>query len=349
MIIQCATPAHDPNDFEIGRRHDLEEVNIIKTDGTLNENAGKYKGMERYAGRKQLVEDLKKKGYSPVGIRLDSGDLAYLSIQAARMLDAAGFPDTKIVLSNQMDELVIWQIITQIKEESKRYDVDPNALIKRLAYGVGTRMITSSIDPALDGVYKLVAIQEKDEWIPAMKISENPEKTLNPGHKHVWRLYDKRNKAIADVMSLPEEDLCAHEQIELHHPTEPSKYRTLSTKELSKIEPLPVSIISNGKIDYEKMKELGKKRGRLRSELDLLDSELKLIEQGVLKGDPKRVKNRIEEIDKELKEAVKGYANIDLAKTKKRQKDIAEEEKTQEAEKAGQNAKKSKSRGRRRY
>jgi len=198
----------------------------------------------------KVFEKLKKDGHKPVGIRLDSGDLAYLSIQAARMLNAAGFNDTKIVLSNQMDELVIWQIITQIRGEAKRYEVEPDNLINRLAYGVGTRMITSSIDPALDGVYKLVAIHDKNKWVPAIKISENPEKTLNPGKKHVWRLYDQRNKAIADVMSLPDENLCEHEKILLRHPNDSSKFRSFNTAELSKIESLPVEIIRDGQIVY---------------------------------------------------------------------------------------------------
>jgi nicotinate phosphoribosyltransferase len=199
----------------------------------------------------KVFESLKKKGYQPVGIRLDSGDLAYLSIQAARMLDSAGFPDTKIVLSNQMDELVIWQIITQIRDEAEKYNVDHEKLIKRLAYGVGTRMITSSIDPALDGVYKLVALQENSEWIPAIKISENPEKTLNPGHKHVYRLYDQREKAIADVMSLPGEDLRSQKTLHLHHPNDPSKFRTIKKKDLAKIESLPVDVIKDGEITYQ--------------------------------------------------------------------------------------------------
>lgn len=91
----------------------------------------------------RVFQELRAKGFKPVGIRLDSGDLAYLSIQAARMLDAAGFPDTIIVLSNDLDELVIWQITTQIQAEAPRYGVDADALLKRLGYGVGTRLITS--------------------------------------------------------------------------------------------------------------------------------------------------------------------------------------------------------------
>jgi len=91
----------------------------------------------------KVFEELRRKGHEPVGIRLDSGDLAHLSIQAAKMLNQAGFPDALIVLSNQLDELVIWQAITQIEAEAARYGVDPDHLIGRLVYGVGTRLITS--------------------------------------------------------------------------------------------------------------------------------------------------------------------------------------------------------------
>jgi nicotinate phosphoribosyltransferase len=103
-----------------------------------------------------VFEELRRRGHRPVGIRLDSGDLAYLAIQSARLLDTAGFPDSSIVLSGDLDELVIWQILTQIIAEAPRYAVDADALIARLVYGVGTRLITSHGDPALGGVYKLV-------------------------------------------------------------------------------------------------------------------------------------------------------------------------------------------------
>ena len=119
----------------------------------------------------RVFEDLKRKGHQPVGIRLDSGDLAHLSIKAAKMLNDAGFPEVSIVLSNDLDELVIWQIVTQIQEEAERYGVDPDSLIKRLVYGVGTKLITSGGDAALDGVYKLVAIQQDGE-LSLIHISE---------------------------------------------------------------------------------------------------------------------------------------------------------------------------------
>src|SRR5919202_915671 len=168
----------------------------------------------------RVFEELRRKGHEPVGIRLDSGDLAYLSIQAAKMLDAAGFPNTSIVLSNDLDELVIWQIITQIQQEAPRYGVDAERLIGRLVYGVGTRLVTSWGEPALGGVYKLVAVCDRGEWLPAIKISESATKTPNPGHKQVWRIYDSRGNATADLLSLDDEDPREMSRIVLHHPSD---------------------------------------------------------------------------------------------------------------------------------
>ena len=199
----------------------------------------------------KVFEELKAKGHKPIGIRLDSGDLAYLSIQAAKILDDAGFKDAHIVLSNQLDELLIWQIITQIREEAGRYGVDAENLIDRLSYGVGTRMITSAGDPALDGVYKLVAVDDGKTWNPAMKISESPIKTLNPGKKRVWRLYDLREKAIADMVALDDEEPEKEQEIHLHHPFDPTKSRTLSASQLSKVEPLLEDILIDGKLVYD--------------------------------------------------------------------------------------------------
>jgi nicotinate phosphoribosyltransferase len=199
-----------------------------------------------------VFEELRRKGHRPVGIRLDSGDLAYLSIQAARMLDQAGFPDTSIVLSNQLDELTLLQIIAQIVEEAPRYGLDADHLIGRLVYGVGTRLITSAGDSALDGVYKLVAVQdENSQWLPAIKISETPEKTLNPGQKQVWRLYDQREKAIADLIGTAEEDPQKQERLILHHPTQDSKQRSLDTTQLSEIESLLITVLQEGQQVYD--------------------------------------------------------------------------------------------------
>lgn len=199
----------------------------------------------------RVFEELKRKGHKPIGVRLDSGDLAYLSIQAAKMLDEAGFADTSIVLSNQLDELVIWQITSQIRDEAPRYGVDPDSVIQRLVYGVGTNLITSQGDPALDGVYKLVSIHHEGEWVPAIKISETPAKTLNPGYKTVWRLYDQRGLATADLLCLNGEDPRALEWITLRHPTDHTKFRSLRRNEITHIETLLVEVLREGKLIYE--------------------------------------------------------------------------------------------------
>ena len=199
----------------------------------------------------KVFEELKRKGHKPVGIRLDSGDLAYLAVMAAKMLDEAGFQDTRIVLSNQLDELVVWQILTQIDHEASHYGVDANALIRRLIYGVGTRLISSHGYSALDGVYKLVAVRRDSKWQPAIKLSENIAKVPNPGHKRVWRVYDRRGKATADVLSLDDEVIRPREELLLHHPVEQDVCRTLKTGEVSAAELLLEDIMLDGKVVYD--------------------------------------------------------------------------------------------------
>ncbi|MGH7889395.1 MAG: nicotinate phosphoribosyltransferase [Thermodesulfobacteriota bacterium] len=224
----------------------------------------------------RVFEELRRRGHKPVGIRLDSGDLAHLSILASKMLDEAGFPDVSIVLSNDLDELVVWQIITQIMEEAPRYSVDADRLIKRLVYGVGTRLITSWGESALGGVYKLVAVYNQSRWIPAIKISESLGKTPNPGQKRVWRLYDKRGRASADLISLEEEDLREPGLIVLRHQWDHTKYRVLNQLDVTEIEPLLVEVLRDGKLVYnlptiEEMRQLRK------SDLDRLDAGVKRI------------------------------------------------------------------------
>ncbi len=223
-----------------------------------------------------VFEELRRKGHEPVGIRLDSGDLAFLSIQAARMLNEAGFPKTSIVLSNNLDELVIWQILTQIQEEAPRYGVDADDLISRLVYGVGTRLIVSAGDPALDGVYKLVAVYDGGQWLPAIKISESPDKTPNPGHKCVWRVYDLRGKATADLLSLDDEDPNSTERLLLRHPSEATKFRYLNRREISAIEPLLVDYLREGKLvaDLPPIEVL---RERRRTDVEKLDAGVRRL------------------------------------------------------------------------
>ncbi len=224
----------------------------------------------------KVFEVLRRKGHKPVGIRLDSGDLAYLSIHAAKMLNDAGFPDTSIVLSNQLDELVIWQILAQIEHEAPRYGVDPDELANRLIYGVGTNLITSSGDPALDGVYKLVAVQQNNNWVPAIKVSENPIKIPNPGHKHVWRVYDERGIATADLLSMEDENFQEHDEIILHHPYEHQSFRVLNKETISEIEPLLVDIMIDGEILYD-WPTIDEMREARKNDLERLDTGVKRI------------------------------------------------------------------------
>lgn len=210
----------------------------------------------------KVFERLRRKGHQPIGVRLDSGDLAYLSIHASRMLDAAGFQDVSIVLSNQLDELTIWQIQTQIIEEAPRYGQDPDHIMGRLVYGVGTQLITSGGDPALGGVYKLVAIQDKGEWRPAIKLSESRAKVPNPGQKAVWRIYDAQGDSIADLVTMIDEEPSTMDSIELHHPVEHGIHRILKRDEISRIEPLlvPIWIAGQGRTATPSLDDIRRRR-----------------------------------------------------------------------------------------
>lgn len=224
----------------------------------------------------KVFEKMKKKGQKPVAIRLDSGDLAYLSIQAAKMLNSAGFDDVGIVLSNELDELNIWQIITQISEEAPKNGIDADNLISRLTYGVGTRLITSAGDASLGGVYKLVAVENNGNWKPAIKISESNEKIPNPGNKKVWRIYNSRNRATADFLTLNDEDPTKDEKIVLHHPYDQNKFRTISKDQISEIEDLLVDILQDGKLVYE-FPSIEKLREKRKDDLSKLDTGVKRL------------------------------------------------------------------------
>jgi nicotinate phosphoribosyltransferase len=218
----------------------------------------------------KVFEELRRKGHRPAGIRLDSGDQAYLSIQAAKLLNEAGFEECAIVLSSDLDELVIWQILTQIQHEAPRYGVDADKLIKRLVYGVGTRLITSWGEPALGGVYKLVAVKKDGDWNSAIKISESPSKTPTPGAKRAWRIYDQRNKATADLLTLEDEVLDANAPLVLRHPGDHTKLRTLQPSQISRIQPLHAEIVRQGEVVCE-LPPLEELRRRRAEDVEALD------------------------------------------------------------------------------
>jgi len=224
----------------------------------------------------KVFEELKRKGHEPLGIRLDSGDLAHLSVQAARMLSQAGFPKAQIVLSNQLDEFTLWQILSQIGQEAPQYGLEPDDVIERLVYGVGTRLITSEGCPALDGVYKLVGVQARGEWIPAIKVSETPAKVPNPGDKRAWRIYDRRGKATADLLGTAEEDPRRMKPLRLQHPSEQETYRILDPKEISHIEALFCDILRDGRqvYDFPSIEQIRELR---RKDLDRLDTGVRRL------------------------------------------------------------------------
>lgn len=148
---------------------------------------------------------LKPLGARPKGIRIDSGDLTYLSKEARKMLDAAGYPDCKIVASNSLDEY----IISDLLDQGAKID----------SFGVGERLITAKSDPVFGGVYKLVALEKDGNIVPKIKISENIGKITTPGFKQVWRLYDRTNgKAIADVITLFDEVIDDTKEYEIFDP-----------------------------------------------------------------------------------------------------------------------------------
>lgn len=139
-------------------------------------------------------EVLKPMGKRPKGIRIDSGDITYLTKECRKMLDKAGYEDCKITVSNSLDEYIIKDVISQ------------GAVID--SFGVGERLITSKAEAVFGGVYKLVAIEKDGEIIPKIKLSENEAKTTNPGFKIPWRLFDKETgNAIADILTLNNENI----------------------------------------------------------------------------------------------------------------------------------------------
>ncbi len=193
-------------------------------------------------------ERLRRAGHAPVGIRLDSGDLAYLAVRAAAELDRAGFGDCAIVLSSQLDELAVWQITAQIADEAARSGRDADAVIRRLVFGVGSRLATSDGDPSLDGVFKLVAVDDGGVWRPAIKRSDSPAKVLNPGRKRLWRVYDDRGRATADVLTRPDEALDAGTDLVLHHHASPDVSRVLPAGSWRDADELLTTAVDRGAI-----------------------------------------------------------------------------------------------------
>jgi nicotinate phosphoribosyltransferase len=223
-----------------------------------------------------VFEELRARGHEPLGIRLDSGDLAHLAVRSARMLDDAGFPDVAIVLSSDLDELAMWQIQEQISQEAPVYGVHPDAVKARLMYGVGTRLVSSHGHPALDGVYKLVAVEDSGGWAPALKISENREKMPIPGDKRLWRIYDHRGLATADLVSAGDEAVAPGEAWILHHPHRSNVTRHLQPDDVHEVEEILVPAFDEGR-RLDDAPGLGAARRRRVGDLERLDVGVKRL------------------------------------------------------------------------
>lgn len=206
-------------------------------------------------------EELVPKGIRPKGIRIDSGDIAYLSKQARVMLDEAGFSDAVIMASNSLDEWTIESILSQ----GAKLD----------SFGVGERLITSKSSPVFGGVYKLVAYEEDDKIVPTIKISENVAKITTPGFKSIYRIYDKDTmKAEADVVTLHQEKLEELDELEIFHPIytwKRKKFTNFVAKNLM------VKVFDKGKLVYD-IPTLDEIRDHVQDELKSLWDEVKRLE-----------------------------------------------------------------------
>lgn len=187
----------------------------------------------------QVFTELRDAGKLPArhGIRLDSGDLAYLSKKARQMLDAAGFPDAGICASSDLDE----NLINSLK--------DQGACIN--SWGVGTNLITSKDCPAFGGVYKLAAVKRGDKFLPKIKLSENPVKITNPGNKTVWRIYDKETGKIrADLIAMAHEEYDEDAPLMIFDPVDTWKKTYLQPGTYT-LREIMVPVFLDGKCVYE--------------------------------------------------------------------------------------------------
>lgn len=199
------------------------------------------------------------KGYRPKAVRLDSGDLAYLSKKVRKILDENGFEDCKICVSNSLDE----NLITSLLDQGAKID----------SFGVGENLITAKSDPVFGGVYKLSAIEKNGEIIPKIKISENVAKIINPGFKKVYRFYSKETeKALADVITLHDEQI-PDNNYSIFDPENPWRKKALLNYYCK---PLQEQIFKNGELVYS-LPNLESISKHCKDELNSLWDEVKRI------------------------------------------------------------------------
>ncbi len=215
-----------------------------------------------HSGVPNAIRVFKELGITRGGIRIDSGDLAYLSRKARRMLDEAGLTDIKIIASNSLDEYIIRDLLTQGAQ------ID--------GFGVGERLITSKSEPVFGGVYKLAAIEGEDGTvIPKIKISENPSKVTLPHFKKVYRLFENATgKAMADYICVHDEQPDFHEPLELFDPEATWKRKTVS--DFTAV-PLLVPIFQQGQLVY-RQPDIEAVRAYCAQQVDRLWDEVKRFE-----------------------------------------------------------------------
>ena len=206
-------------------------------------------------------EILLPQGITKCGIRLDSGDLTYLTKKARKMLDEAGLTECKIVVSNSLDEYIIRDILRQGAEVN--------------SFGVGERLITAKSQPVFGGVNKLVATEENGVITPKIKISENAEKITNPHFKKLYRIYDNESgEAIADLLTLHDEVMDDSKPMEIFHPQHVWKRKTITNYHLRE---MLVPIFKNGECVYD-IPTTEEIRNYCKGQVDKLWEEVKRFE-----------------------------------------------------------------------
>ncbi len=208
-----------------------------------------------------VFRELDKIGYRPGAIRIDSGDIAYLSKCARKMLDDAGFSDCRIIASNSLDEYILRDLL------------DQGAPID--SFGVGERLVTSKSEPVFGGVYKLTAVEDSGKIIPKIKLSENITKITNPGYKKVYRIFcRKTGKALADVVTLADEQIDSTKPYVIFDPEFTYKKKTLVDFEAKELQ---IPVFKNGRCVYESP-DVNEVKKYAQQQLTLIWDEIKRFE-----------------------------------------------------------------------
>ena len=215
------------------------------------------------SGVPNAIKVFKEFDIEDCAIRIDSGDITYLTKKARRMLDEAGYGNCRIVISNSLDEY----IITDLLRQGARID----------SFGVGERLITSKSDPVFGGVYKLCAIENEDgEVIPKIKVSENTGKITTPHYKKVWRIFDKDSgMARADLITVYDEIIDPDQPLTIFDPEYPWKKLTLTNYEIKELQ---VPVFKDGQCVLEYRPDVNEIQNYSKKQIDLLWEEMKRFE-----------------------------------------------------------------------